>query len=44
MRRGVAVPCCEPYPGKTILFMSDWLYTAGDDKERESEMENGAVV
>lgn len=26
---GLTVPCCEPYPGKTILFMSDWLYTAG---------------
>lgn len=30
---GLTVPCCEPYPGKTILFMSDWLYTAGVEKK-----------
>lgn len=26
---GLTVARCELYPGKTILFMSDWLYTAG---------------
>lgn len=31
----LTVPCCEPYPGKTILFMSDWLYTVGVERERE---------
>lgn len=31
----LTVPCCEPYPGKTILFMSDWLYTVGVKRERE---------
>lgn len=32
---GLAVACCEPYPGKTILFMSDWLYTAGVEREKQ---------
>ena len=31
------MPCCEPYPGKTILFMSDWLYTAGVEREGEKQ-------
>lgn len=37
------MPCCEPYPGKTILFMSDWLYTAGVERKmgrhRDTERE-----
>ena len=38
---GLTVARCEPYPGKTILFMSDWLYTAGVKSEREK---NGGTV
>lgn len=30
---GLTVPCCEPYPSKTILFMSDCPYTAGGQQK-----------